>query len=100
MATVDLSRMQFWQPPLNPLSSKRHTASPHIRRNGTSSLVTSSDNLPASLHNKANEALMRNDQVKSAVAATLHQGCNIAFQHEDDAVEAGMIGEYSSIELV
>lgn len=39
MATVNLSHVQFWQAPLNLLSSKR--ASPHTRENGRSGLATS-----------------------------------------------------------
>ncbi|TVY93988.1 hypothetical protein LAWI1_G003141 [Lachnellula willkommii] len=60
MATIDLSRVQFWQPPLDPSSSKQCPA----------------------LHNKSGEILRRNDHFKSIVAATQHQGRDYAFQQE------------------
>jgi hypothetical protein len=85
MATVDLSHVQFWHPPLNPLPPK-HTASLRIRKNGRSGWTTSSRNQPASLDNKADEILRRDNQPKSAVAAAQHQGRDFAFQQEDDAV--------------
>jgi len=54
------------------------------------------DNQPASLHNKADEILRRDNQAKSAVAATRYQGRGFTFQHEDDAVGAqGTIREDS-----
>jgi hypothetical protein len=46
MAIVDLSHVQFWQPPLNSTSSK-HTASQYIRKNGRSGLAASSRTQPA-----------------------------------------------------
>jgi hypothetical protein len=88
MATVDLSYVQFWQPPLNPLSSKQRTASPHIRKNGKSGSTTSSRNRPASLDDKADEILRRDDQAKSAAAPAQYQGRDFAIQQEGDAVGA------------
>ena len=73
IATVDLSRVQFWQPPLNPLSSKQLPASLQIRKTGRSGSTKSSRNQPASLHNKADEAVTRDNQAKSAIAAAKHQ---------------------------
>jgi hypothetical protein len=75
MATVDLSHVQFWRPPLNPTPSKRHT-----RKNGRSGSTTSSRDQPASLHNRADEILGRDKQPKSAVAPTQHQRRDSAFQ--------------------
>jgi hypothetical protein len=86
MATVDLSHVQFWQPLLNPLPSKR--ASLHTRKNGGSGSTTSSRDQPASLHNKAGEILRRNKQPKSAVAPAQHQGRDFACQQESDIVGA------------
>ena len=88
MTTVDLSNVQFWQPPLNPISSKQRTASPHIRKNGRSGPTTSSRDQPASLDNKADEILRRNDQPKSAAAPAQYQGRDFASQQKDDAVKA------------
>jgi len=84
MATVDLSHVQFWQPPLNPTSSKR-IALPHIRKNGRSGSTTSSRNQPASL-DEADEVLKRDNQAKSADAAAQYQGRGLAPQQEDDVV--------------
>jgi hypothetical protein len=100
MATVDLSHVQFWQPPLNPLSSKQRPASPHIRKNSRSGLATNSRNEPGLLYNNADEILRRKAQFKSAVTATLHQERDFAF-HEDVAVGAqGMMRENSRNEPV
>jgi hypothetical protein len=87
MATVDLSHVQFWQPPLKLTSSKRR-ASPHTGKNRRSGPTTSSRNQPASLHNKADEMLGRDKQPESAVAPAQHQGRDSAFQQEGDAVGA------------
>jgi hypothetical protein len=88
MSTVDLSHVQFWRPPLKPLPSKRHTALPHIRKNGKSGSTTSSRNQPASLNNKADEILRRHNQPKSAAAQAQYRGRDLAIQQEGDAVEA------------
>ncbi|MCJ1394833.1 hypothetical protein MMC18_007713 [Xylographa bjoerkii] len=88
MATTDLSRVQFWQPPLNPTSFKQHTASPHIRKNGRSGLAASSRTPPVSPHCRVDEIRRRSAQFKPAIAATRRQGCDSAFQHEDDAAGA------------
>jgi hypothetical protein len=87
MATVDLSHVQFWRPPLNPTPSKRRS-SLHTRENGRSGSTTSSRDQPALLHNRADEILGRDKQPKSAVASTQHQGRDAAFQQEGDAVGA------------
>jgi len=87
MATVDLSHVQFWRPPLNPTSSKQRTASPHTRKNGRSGPTTSSRDQPASLH-KADEILGRDKQPESAVAPAQHQGRGSAFQQEGNVVGA------------
>jgi hypothetical protein len=81
MATVDLSRVQFWQPPLN-------TSSLHIRKNGRSGSITSSRNQPALPHNKVDGVLGRDNRFKSAVAPAQYQGRDSAIQQEDDAVGA------------
>jgi hypothetical protein len=47
IATVDLRRVQFWQLPLNPLSSKQLPASLQIRKTGRSGSTKSSQ--PASV---------------------------------------------------
>lgn len=91
MATVDLSHVQFWQPSLNPTSSKR--SSPHIRKNGRSGPTTSSRDQPASLDSKADEILRRDNRFKSAVALAQDQGRDSAIQQEDDAV--GAQGRYN-----
>jgi hypothetical protein len=88
MATVDLSHVQFWQPPLNPLPSKRHTALPHIRKSGKSGPTTSSRNQPASLDDKADEILRRDNQPKFAAAPAQYQGRDFAIQQEGDEVGA------------
>jgi hypothetical protein len=87
IATIDLSHVQFWRPPLNPTSSKCR-ASPHTCKNGRSSPTTSSRVQLASLHNRANEILGRDKQPKSAVAPTQYQGRDSAFQQEGDVVGA------------
>jgi hypothetical protein len=86
MATVDLSHVQFWQPLLNPFLSKRPSS--HIRKNGRSGSTTSSRSQPASLDNKADEILRRDDQPKSAAAPAQYQGRDFAIQQEGDAVGA------------
>jgi hypothetical protein len=84
MATVDLSHVQFWQPPLNLSSSKQRPAS-HIRKNSRSGLATNSRNQPVLLHNKSDKILRR----------------DCAFQHEDDKAGAqGTMRENPRNELV
>ncbi|TVY13031.1 hypothetical protein LARI1_G009055 [Lachnellula arida] len=84
MASIDLSRVQFWQPPLNLSSSKQRPASLHIRKNTRPSLTDSSRNQLASL---PNEALRHDNRAKSAVAATRPQERDLT-QHEVNAVGA------------
>jgi hypothetical protein len=50
-------------------------------------LATNSRNQPAILH-KSDEILRLNDQLKSVVAATRHQGRDYAFQHENNKTGA------------
>lgn len=88
MATVDLSYVQFWEPPLNPLSSKRRAASLHKCKNGKSGSTTSSRNQPVSLDDKANEILERDNQPNSAAAPAQYQGYDFAIQQEGGAVGA------------
>jgi hypothetical protein len=87
MATVDLSNVHFWRPPLNPTPSKRR-ASPHTRKNGRSGPTPSSRDQPASLYNRADEMLGRDKQPESAAAPAWHQERDSAFQQEGDAVGA------------
>lgn len=80
MATVDLSHVQFWHPPLNE----------SIRKPGRSGLATSPRKQPVSLQNKADGILKHNAQFKSIVAVA-----------RQDAVGAqGTIKEKSGNETV
>ena len=81
MATVDLSRVQFLRPPPKTSCSKPRPTS-HVRK------YSSLDyrNQPASLYNKGGEILKSNEQLKSAAAATRHQGYGFVFQQGDDVV--------------
>jgi len=88
MATVDMSHVQLWQPPLIPVSSKQRFAPLHIRKNSESDLTARLCNQSVSVDHKEGEGLgYNNHQTKSAVTAARLEQRGFAVQQENDAVE-------------
>lgn len=86
MASVNMSQVQFWQPPSNPISSKQRIASLHTSKNGTSGSTTRPHNRSILLdHSGGGRDIY---QAKSVVTKAQLQRDDSAFQQDDDAVEA------------
>jgi len=77
IATVDMSHVQFWQPPSDPTHSKQHPTLPHMGKNGISGSTAKQGKTLESDHHHA----------KSVAASAQPQGRDSAFQQEDKAVE-------------
>ena len=100
MATVDLSHVQFWQPPLNRASFKQHTAAPQIRKNGGCGLTASSRTPPVSPPYRADKLRLCSAHFEPAITAARSQRRDSTFQHEDNAAGAqGTMKENSWMSL-